>query len=193
LSVLVFLWSDSTAPLEYGPGCAAKLRHMSNSASLQRRSNMNAKTLLVLTGLVGLGFFGLPLVTYFVVFHGTLSQEPANWGLFGDYVGGLSTALLSFLSLLALLFTIHVQGEELRKSTAAQLVSAEVGRLTALKLLQTYYLEHMQYQDSVARDMKGLQAAQLASARYAELDAKLREVSRAIEEFHPNVLERGAA
>jgi uncharacterized membrane protein len=145
---------------------------------------MRAKSILVATGLLGLAFFVLPLATYFSLFHGPLSTEAANWGLFGDYVGGLSTALLSFLSLLALLFTIHVQGAELRKSTQAQLASVQVSRLTALTLLQTYYLQQMQHQAGLATQLKGTCGEQLALERYAELDQKLRQVSGAIEASH---------
>ena len=45
-----------------------------------------------------------------------LSKDPALWGPFGDYVGGALNPMLSFLALIAILLTLHVQNEELNLS-----------------------------------------------------------------------------
>lgn len=46
---------------------------------------------------------------YFVMFNGGLSSSQNNWGMFGDFIGGTLNPILSFLSLIALLFTIILQ------------------------------------------------------------------------------------
>ena len=51
---------------------------------------------------------------YMLNFPGPLSAEQDVWGQFGDYLGGTLNPILSFLSLLALLFTIILQSLELR-------------------------------------------------------------------------------
>jgi Putative phage abortive infection protein len=53
---------------------------------------------------------------YIVKFQGPLSSDPAAWGQFGDYLGGLLNPTFAFLALLALLATLGVQMRELRHS-----------------------------------------------------------------------------
>jgi len=64
---------------------------------------------------------------------GSLSIEPKHWGEFGDYFGGTLNPILSFLSLIALLFTIVLQSkeleltrDELKRSADAQAATKEV-------------------------------------------------------------------
>ncbi|MGE0822681.1 MAG: hypothetical protein AB7G75_06145 [Candidatus Binatia bacterium] len=153
---------------------------------------MSAKHVLTVFAAIGFIFFAVPLATYLLVFHGSVSTDAARWGAFGDYVGGLSTALLSFLSLLALLYTIHVQSIELRKATEAQMFAAELNRLTVLNQLQSYYLQRMHHQGELARTLKGMQGETMAQQRYGELEEKLREISQEIEAFHSKALAKGA-
>lgn len=76
---------------------------------------LSGKLLLILI------FAGLSLVlvlgAYVYVFHGPLSTSQGEWGLFGDYVGGILNPVLSFLALIGLLFTISLQSAEMRDST----------------------------------------------------------------------------
>jgi hypothetical protein len=58
----------------------------------------------------------LVLLAYLIRFAGPVSDSPANWGQFGDYVGGLLNPTFSFLALLALLATLGLQIRELRIS-----------------------------------------------------------------------------
>lgn len=55
---------------------------------------------------------------YFIKFSGTLSNNPSVWAAFGDFVGGSLGAILSFLALIALLITIHIQSKELEATRA---------------------------------------------------------------------------
>ncbi|NRF14118.1 hypothetical protein [Vibrio coralliilyticus] len=56
-----------------------------------------------------------------------ISTDPEKWGPFGDFFGGVLNPILAFFSFLALLYTIHIQQneleltrEELKSSVSAQ-------------------------------------------------------------------------
>ncbi|WP_296592933.1 putative phage abortive infection protein [Methylophaga sp.] len=51
---------------------------------------------------------------YFTNFSGELSESQADWGVFGDYVGGVLNPVFGFLVLIALLMTISLQATELK-------------------------------------------------------------------------------
>lgn len=53
---------------------------------------------------------------YFREFHGEFSSVKADWGTFGDFIGGTLNPLLSFLGLIALLLTIVLQSKELEST-----------------------------------------------------------------------------
>lgn len=55
-------------------------------------------------------------IAYFSKFHGSLSIANADWGTFGDFVGGTLNPILSFLGLIALLLTIVLQSKELEST-----------------------------------------------------------------------------
>ena len=57
-------------------------------------------------------------VRYYLSFGGRLSAEQQDWGVFGDYVGGVLNPFLAFLALLALLYTIVLQVEEMQDMRA---------------------------------------------------------------------------
>lgn len=68
--------------------------------------------------LFGIAFFAVLsiLITfgiYFLNFHGELSADPNNWGIFGDFIGGALNPVLSFFALFALLITISIQSQQL--------------------------------------------------------------------------------
>lgn len=83
---------------------------------------------------------------YFFSFNSGLSAKQEVWGQFGDFIGGTLNPILSFLSLLALVFTVTLQlhqldiartelknsqsellatREELRRSADAQYLTAQ--------------------------------------------------------------------
>lgn len=68
------------------------------------------------------------LLVYAANFFGKLSGDPAAWGQFGDYVGGLLNPTFSLLALLALLATLGLQLRELRMSVRELRNSAEALR-----------------------------------------------------------------
>jgi Putative phage abortive infection protein len=71
---------------------------------------------LTLLAYIGIGVAILVVMVYAIWFRGPLSADPAAWGQFGDYVGGVLNPTFSFLALLALLATFGLQVRELRIS-----------------------------------------------------------------------------
>ena len=54
-------------------------------------------------------------VPYIIFFSGPLSGEQQNWAQFGDYVGGTLSPLLAALALIALLYTLRQQQEQINQ------------------------------------------------------------------------------
>lgn len=82
---------------------------------------------------VMLGIAGVILVVtwgwYFWNFPHGVSDSQQVWGVFGDYVGGVLNPFLGFLALLALLYTIVLQVEEMqdmRKEFAKTVTASEI-------------------------------------------------------------------
>lgn len=66
--------------------------------------------------IVAILFFIVISGTYFYHFSGSFSNSQEIWGTFGDYIGGTLNPILGFLSLIALLYTINLQNNELSLS-----------------------------------------------------------------------------
>ncbi|AYC32137.1 hypothetical protein D3880_06950 [Pseudomonas cavernae] len=65
----------------------------------------------------------------------------------------------------------------------------DIGRLNALLALRQHYLELMNHQVKLAEFLKSSPSGtQAARETYAELDTKLRDVSREIEKYHGNLV-----
>jgi hypothetical protein len=62
------------------------------------------------------GTVGVVFTFYFMEFNGGFSSQNADWGTFGDFIGGTLNPLLSFLGLIALLLTIVLQSKELEST-----------------------------------------------------------------------------
>lgn len=61
---------------------------------------MKENRLLKLT-LIALGIFVIPLVIYVIKFHNhSFSDNPSDWGTFGDYVGGLTGAMIAIAGII---------------------------------------------------------------------------------------------
>ena len=57
---------------------------------------------------------GLVLIPWAYFVSGSISDNPADWAQFGDYFGGTFASLVAALALLALLYTISQQHEQIR-------------------------------------------------------------------------------
>jgi len=94
---------------------------------------------LLLAILVGITLLALlmalaVLFVYFIHFRGPLSDQHSVWGTFGDYVGGLLNPAFGFLALVGLLFTIILQGENLRVTAEELELSRKELELTRREL-----------------------------------------------------------
>ena len=76
-------------------------------SSKSSTENLLAK-LLIVAGVAVILVFSIAFLPAF--FH---SLEPSNFGTFGDFVGGILNPILSFITILALIFTIILQQREL--------------------------------------------------------------------------------
>ena len=61
-------------------------------------------------------------------FLAKLSNDPATWGTFGDYLGGTLNPIISFLALIGLLYTIHQQSQEMQATREELKQAAEQQR-----------------------------------------------------------------
>lgn len=65
--------------------------------------------LLIAAGLLTLSII-IALLPWLYKFHNsTLSADPAIWGVFGDYIGGVLSTLISALGFIGIILTIHIQ------------------------------------------------------------------------------------
>lgn len=65
-------------------------------------------------------------------FAHTFSHQATDWGNFGSYVGGVAGPLLSFLAVIAVVWTLRLQYELLGRDRARQLADQHVRWLDAL-------------------------------------------------------------
>ncbi|SCX25210.1 hypothetical protein SAMN05216379_12626 [Nitrosomonas eutropha] len=73
---------------------------------------MSRILLVLIVGLLLIATVGGIYYAY-VGFDKPFSTSGEDWGQFGDYFGGVSSALLAFISILLLVYTIHLQSEQL--------------------------------------------------------------------------------
>ena len=84
-------------------------------------ADKNQKNSLKLKKLNGLAWVAIILFVittslYFYNFHGVFSTLKSDWGTFGDFMGGTLNPLFAFLSLIAIIYTISIQTQELEYS-----------------------------------------------------------------------------
>lgn len=65
------------------------------------------------------GFLGLSLLYLWRFSDNGWSIDPATWGQFGDYVGGLLNPLVATLALVAIVISIRIQKTELKETRSA--------------------------------------------------------------------------
>lgn len=115
---------------------------------------------------------GAVLVTtyyaYIQEFHAGFSAKQEVWGQFGDFIGGTVNPVLSFLSLLALVFTVVLQTRQLENSRTE--LSNSKAELEATR-------EEMRRSAEAQREVA--KAAQ-AQAEYANASARLSALNAAL-------------
>ncbi|WP_276642637.1 hypothetical protein [Siccibacter turicensis] len=96
---------------------------------------------------------GTPLIIYLWKYKGEFSSKNADWGNFGSFVGGSTGALLSTLSLLVLIYTLHItinnakeQFEKQKEYHFSQIQQQETHHLQQLKLQEKLHKEQLDQQ-----------------------------------------------
>lgn len=105
---------------------------------------------------------------YFLRFKGSFSEKQDVWGQFGDFIGGTVNPILSFLSLLALVFTVVLQTRQLENSRE-ELANSK----TELEATR----EEMKRSTKAQAEMA---SAANAQAKYANISARLSALQAAL-------------
>lgn len=105
----------------------------------------------------------LIFVLYFWNFNSALSTDQNIWGVFGDFVGGTLTPILSFLALVALLLTLVLQSKQL-----------DISRIELKETREAL-------QES-AKSQHLMQIAQSKQARSMEITARMTAISKLLEQ-----------
>ncbi|EAQ67567.1 hypothetical protein MED121_16609 [Marinomonas sp. MED121] len=85
------------------------------------------------------------ITSYLINFGSAWSSEQGDWGTFGDFVGGTLNPLMSFMALIALLYTIVLQSKEL------ELTRVELTRSANESVKQSKYFASQQQRDDTYR------------------------------------------
>lgn len=94
-----------------------------NSESKSDEANNGKKFVTTIISIVVVLALGV-LTVYFTNFHGTFGTQ-ADFGAFGDFLGGILNPILSFATLSLLIWSINIQVRELKATTAEFKRSAE--------------------------------------------------------------------
>ncbi|MGZ8250745.1 MAG: hypothetical protein ACXW1P_00245 [Methylophilaceae bacterium] len=73
---------------------------------------------------------GFYIYHFFLINNFSLSNNPEQWGQFGDYFGGTLNPAFAFLAFIGVLLTVYLQSEQL-KIVKAQTLIEEIQRLIA--------------------------------------------------------------
>lgn len=72
---------------------------------------VNSKTIksfVWIISIITFAFTALPIILYFINFHGKLSDSQANWGAFGDYFGGIIGTLFNLIAVIFSIISIYI-------------------------------------------------------------------------------------
>ena len=105
---------------------------------------------------------------YFLQFRGGFSEKQDVWGQFGDFIGGTVNPILSFLSLLALVFTVVLQTRQLENSRAELANSKIELEATRAEMKRS------------AKAQADIAAAAHAQAKYANVSTRLAALQAAL-------------
>ncbi|MBW3532980.1 putative phage abortive infection protein [Shewanella sp. NKUCC06_TVS] len=75
-----------------------------------------------------------PLAYYFNFGHLSISDKPENWGVFGDYIGGILNPILSFSAFIGVLITVLLQKSQLQQTQSQLTMTKEELELTRAEL-----------------------------------------------------------
>lgn len=111
-------------------------------------------------------------ISYFIRFsENGFSGDPAEWGQFGDFVGGFANPILGFLTLISLSLTIALQSRQLSISSRELELSRKELTLTRDELSRT------------ARAQEESEKALRAQAKAADRSARLAATNYLLEHY----------
>ena len=119
-----------------------------------------------------MAFVGLALLFYmtrFLLAGSGLSSDPAAWGQFGDYFGGLLNPVIAFSAFLWLARGVQIQRQEMRDAYRALQASADAQN--AMLRIQQQQIERMDVQN------KNLEIAAIVRERANIIDSIQIQVS----------------
>jgi fumarate reductase subunit C len=97
-------------------------------------STIQARWVVLIIAVAGT-VLGAVFGTYWYFFsHLSISDNPASWGVFGDFVGGTANPILSFITIVLLAFTIILQARQLSISSRELQLSRKELALTRKEL-----------------------------------------------------------
>jgi hypothetical protein len=89
------------------------------------------------------GLIVLILVIYIIrAFFDAQLGDSGSWGEFGDFFGGVLNPVLSTATFFALLYTIHIQMQQLKMSDEALKISQEELKLSTAELAKSSAAQH---------------------------------------------------
>jgi uncharacterized membrane protein len=140
----------------------------------------------ILTGVLVLGGVVLAAAWYFYVSHfgrATWSSGHDVWGQLGDFIGGVTNPILTFLSLVALLMTVRLQAdqvdaarEELEEARQAQ---RDASAAVSDQIAQARVLAAAQLRTALAQEAASEAMAQQARAAVSAATTVARTASLA--------------
>lgn len=162
----------------------AKLRDMSSDDLLRWVSWVIAFAAGVLSAVFGV----------YILFFGKkdVSDDPAVWGQFGDFVGGTANPVLSFLTLIALALTIILQSRQLSISSRELELSRNELELTRDELRRSAQAQELSEKALRAQADAADRSARLAGINFllGHCKAEIREMKGVAYMAHDPRLER---
>jgi uncharacterized membrane protein len=136
--------------------------------------------------------FLVTIIFYISNFNNGLSSDQSVWGTFGDFLGGTLNPILSFLSLLALLFTIVLQNKELQETRKELRQSREAQEeqtksfQAQLKLLEQKEKRDLTFQILERWTSSTMRTHRLNAWNYLEDKFEGRSITLNLDEFRDN-------
>lgn len=143
---------------------AGRLAILQQQQSRLRALSLRSSTRLsiglgVLTA-VGLFGLGAAWIAYLSTFSGGVTYDASAWGQAGDFVGGVTNPVLTFLTLIAVVLTVKLQSDELNLQRGEIELSRERERESDLRERR-----RLEREEAVAVAQQLAAEAQVAAAR----------------------------
>lgn len=121
---------------------------------------------------IGLGVFLVVIIgTYLITFRSYSIGEPANFGQFGDYIGGLLNPILTFFTIFLLVWSINKQLEEL-ELTRNELELTRIELKHSAEAMDSAQQAHHKSYELQLNEVKRTQLQQALNEQYQEFESK---------------------